>query len=119
MTKHKKSRSEKREARLLQEQLEAQAIATGSPVPPKPVAPPPPPPKPKVKKDARPKAPGKIMQLVTFFREARRELNWVTWATRKETVKSTGVILVLVGISAAYLGMVDGILSRVLGLIMR
>jgi preprotein translocase subunit SecE len=120
MTKHKKSRSEKREARLLQEQMEVQAMATGQPVPPKPAAaPPPPPPKPKPKKDVRPKAPGRIMQLVTFFKEARRELNWVTWATRKETVKSTGVILVLVGISAAYLGIVDGILSRVVRLLMQ
>ncbi|MDR1038470.1 MAG: preprotein translocase subunit SecE, partial [Deltaproteobacteria bacterium] len=71
------------------------------------------------KKDVRPKPPGKIMQLLTFFKEARRELNWVTWPTRKETVKSTGVLLVLVGISAAYLGIVDGILSRLLGLLMR
>ncbi|MDR1042200.1 MAG: preprotein translocase subunit SecE [Deltaproteobacteria bacterium] len=113
MSKHNKSRSEKKEARLLREQL----IAAGQPLPPKPAAPPPP--KAKAKKDVRPKPPGRIMRLITFFREARRELNWVTWPTRKETLKSTGVLLVLVGISAAYLGIVDGLLSRILGLIMR
>jgi preprotein translocase subunit SecE len=121
MTKHTKSRAEKREARLLQEQ--AQASGLPAPAAPAPAPPPPKPaaqaPKPKAKKDTRPKPPGRISRLITFFKEARRELNWVTWPTRKETVKSTGVLLVLVGISAVYLFIVDGIFSRLLGLIMR
>ncbi|MDR2613338.1 MAG: preprotein translocase subunit SecE [Deltaproteobacteria bacterium] len=115
MTKHKKSRSEKREAKLLQEQAGAQGLPAQPPKPAAVAAPP----KAKPKREVRPKPPGPISRLITFFKEARKELNWVTWPTRKETVKSTGVLLVLVGISAAYLGIVDGILSRILGLIMR
>jgi preprotein translocase subunit SecE len=115
MTKHKKSRAEKKEARLLIEQ----AIASGKPLPKPAAAPPPPPVKAKPKREGRPKAPGPISRLFTFFREARRELSWVTWPSRKETLKSTGVLLILVGISAAYLGVVDGILSRLISLILR
>jgi preprotein translocase subunit SecE len=103
MAKHKKSSAEKKEARRLE--------AQGTP-------PPPPKPKPQRAEALRAaKAPGKIARLITFFKDARRELHWVTWPTRKETVKSTGVLLVLVGISALYLGIVDAIFSLLLGLV--
>jgi preprotein translocase subunit SecE len=105
MAKHKKSSAEKKEAR----RLEAQGT-------------PPPPPKVKLKKSdpvASPifKVPGPISRLFSFFKDAKRELNWVTWPSRNETVKSTGVLLVLVGISALYLGIVDAIFSLLLGLV--
>jgi len=41
-----------------------------------------------------------------FFREVRAELKRVTWATRKETIGSTSVVLVLVIIVAVFLGIV-------------
>jgi preprotein translocase subunit SecE len=47
---------------------------------------------------------GKVRQ---FFREVRAELKRVTWPTRKETVGSTSVVLVLVMIMAVFLGLVD------------
>ncbi len=42
-----------------------------------------------------------------FFREVRAELKRVTWATRKETIGATSVVLVLVIIVAVFLGIVD------------
>lgn len=52
-----------------------------------------------------------------FFREVRIELKKVTWPSRKETLASTSVVLVLVFLIAVYLGAVDIILSRALKLI--
>jgi preprotein translocase subunit SecE len=63
------------------------------------------------------KAPNALQRLIIFFKEARRELTRVTWPKRDETINSTGVLLVLVAISAVYLALVDGILTRILKLI--
>lgn len=55
-----------------------------------------------------------------FFREVKTELKKVTWPSRKQTVSSTGVVLVLVILVSIFLGGVDLILSwlvkQVLGL---
>ena len=53
-----------------------------------------------------------------FFREVRIELKKVTWPSRKETLASTSVVLVVVFIVAVYLGLVDMALSRALKLIL-
>jgi preprotein translocase subunit SecE len=63
------------------------------------------------------KPPNAVERLVNFLKDARRELTRVTWPTRKETVRSTAVLLVLVGVSAVYLALVDGLLTRLLKLI--
>jgi preprotein translocase subunit SecE len=47
---------------------------------------------------------GRVTQ---FFREVRAELKRVTWPTRKETIGSTSVVLILVMIMALFLGLVD------------
>jgi len=47
-----------------------------------------------------------------FLAEVVSELRKVTWPSRKETLGATGVVLVLVIILAAYLGLVDYILSH-------
>jgi preprotein translocase subunit SecE len=47
-----------------------------------------------------------------FLVEAVQELKKVTWPNRKETLGTTGVVLVLVFFIAAYLGLVDFILSH-------
>jgi preprotein translocase subunit SecE len=99
MTKHKKSRAERKEQKLLAKTLEAAGL------------------KPKPKKPSEPRKPGRIAQFWTFLKEAKGELKWVTWPTRKETLHSTGVLLILVGVSAAYLGVVDSLLNRILRLI--
>jgi preprotein translocase subunit SecE len=49
-----------------------------------------------------------------FIREVRAELKRVTWPTRKETVGSTSVVLVLVLIVAAFLMIVDLVLQTLM-----
>jgi len=64
------------------------------------------------------KGPGFFERARQFFREVRIELKKVTWPTRKETLASTSVILVLVILVSFFLGVVDIILSRALGLLL-
>ncbi|MEM5787551.1 MAG: preprotein translocase subunit SecE, partial [Syntrophobacteraceae bacterium] len=47
-----------------------------------------------------------------YLREVVYELRKVVWPSRKETLGSTAVVLVIVGLSAAFLGIIDLILSR-------
>jgi len=47
-----------------------------------------------------------------FVVEAWQELRKVTWPNRKETLGTTGVVLILVVILALFLGLVDFSLSR-------
>lgn len=47
---------------------------------------------------------GKVEQ---FFREVRAELKRVAWPSRKETIGSTSVVLIVVMIVAFFLGFVD------------
>jgi preprotein translocase subunit SecE len=51
-------------------------------------------------------------QSKNFLSEAVQELKKVTWPNRKETLGTTGVVLVLVFFIGAYLGLVDFILSH-------
>jgi preprotein translocase subunit SecE len=47
-----------------------------------------------------------------YLREVVYELRKVVWPSRKETMGSTAVVLVIVGLSATFLGIVDFVLSR-------
>jgi len=49
-----------------------------------------------------------------FFREVRVELKKVTWPSRKETIASTSVVLVMVILVSFFLGIVDLGLSRLI-----
>jgi len=51
-------------------------------------------------------------QTKSFLSEAVQELKKVTWPNRKETLGTTGVVLVLVFFIGAYLGLVDFLLSH-------
>jgi preprotein translocase subunit SecE len=51
-------------------------------------------------------------QTKDFLAEAVQELKKVTWPNRKETLGTTGVVLILVFFLGAYLGLVDFILSH-------
>lgn len=53
-----------------------------------------------------------------FVLEAVQELKKTTWPNRKETLGTTGVVLVLVFLVAAYLGLVDFLLSHMVRLFM-
>lgn len=54
------------------------------------------------------------LQTAQFLREVRMELKKVTWPSRRETLASTSVVIVLVIIAAVFLGLVDLGLSRLI-----
>jgi preprotein translocase subunit SecE len=56
---------------------------------------------------------------VQFFRDVQSELRKVTFPSRKETLASTSVVLIVVFIIAIYLGFVDFVLSLVITGILR
>ncbi len=55
---------------------------------------------------------------VQFLTQAKTELKKVTWPTRKQTLASTGVVMVIVAISALYLGVIDLILAKLVKFIL-
>jgi len=58
-------------------------------------------------------------KLRRFLREVRGEMEKVTWPGRQEVQAATLVIIVLVLLLAAFIGVVDFIVNRVLGLFFR
>ena len=52
-----------------------------------------------------------------YLREVVVELKKVIWPSRKETMGSTAVVLVIVGLAAVFLGIVDLVLSRLVKLL--
>ena len=59
-----------------------------------------------------------IEKIKQFFREVRNELKKVSWPSRKETMGSTSVVIVLVLIIALYLGLVDFGLGRIMRMLL-
>ncbi|MBI4831399.1 MAG: preprotein translocase subunit SecE [Candidatus Lindowbacteria bacterium] len=61
-----------------------------------------------------------IQKIVDYVKTVKVEMGKVAWPTRTDLANSTGVVLVLVGITTVFLGIVDYILTtvvtRVLGL---
>ena len=57
--------------------------------------------------DAGPPADNVYTRAVEFLREVKIELKKVTWPTRKQTLGSTAVVIVLVMIISVFLGLVD------------
>jgi len=55
---------------------------------------------------------------VQFVKEAWQELQKVHWPTRKETYQATAVVLVVVTVSAVFIGLVDLVLSFAMQYIM-
>ena len=61
---------------------------------------------------------GTIDTIGQFLREVRIELSKVTWPTRKDTIASTSVVLVIVILIATFLGIVDLGLSRLMRILL-
>jgi preprotein translocase subunit SecE len=59
---------------------------------------------------------GKIKQ---FFKEVKIELKKVTFPSRDEVVGSTKVVVVLVIIIAVFLGLIDMLLSKLIGMLVQ
>jgi len=60
-----------------------------------------------------------ITKSLQFLREVKMELKKVTWPSRKQTIGSTVVVLVLVTIIAFFLGAVDIGLSSLVKLVLQ
>lgn len=56
----------------------------------------------------------KISNAVHFIGEVRQEIGKVTWASRRETLMTTGFVFVFAVIAAMYFAFVDNIIVRIL-----
>jgi preprotein translocase subunit SecE len=56
---------------------------------------------------------------VQFLHDVRSELRKVTFPSRKETLASTAVVIVVVLLIATYLGLIDFVLSMVITRVLR
>ena len=58
-------------------------------------------------------------QFIRFCQEAYQELKLSTWLTRQQMMASTLVVIILTIIVAIYVGFIDWILLRLVGLLFR
>jgi len=53
-----------------------------------------------------------------FLIEAKAELRKVTWPTRRQTIASTSVVILVVFVVSAFLGLVDFGLTKIIKLVL-
>jgi|TARA_B110000914_G_C15473200_1_gene451724 preprotein translocase subunit SecE len=58
-----------------------------------------------------------VTKAIQFLSEVKSEVKKVTWPTKKEAMGGTAVVLVVVFIMALFLGLVDMVLSKIIGVI--
>jgi preprotein translocase subunit SecE len=63
--------------------------------------------------------PAFLVKATRFLREVKIELKKVTWPSRKETLASTAVVILLVVIISSFLGLVDMGLSTLIRFVLR
>ena len=62
--------------------------------------------------------PNFIQRAIDFFREVKVELKKVTWPTRKQTTGTTIVVIIFVFVVAAFLGLFDYGLSKLVQVVL-
>ena len=62
---------------------------------------------------------GLLQKPLQFLREVKIELKKVTWPTRKQTIGSTLVVLIIVMIISFFLGIIDIGLSSLIGVVLK
>lgn len=77
------------------------------------------PPVPQKKPSAVPIKIGHLDKGLQFLREAKAELKKVTWPSKKQTIGSTAVVIVLVMIISLFLGLVDMTLSSLMHIVLQ
>ena len=60
-----------------------------------------------------------LLKIQEFFKEVSVELKKVSWPTRQQTINATVVVIAVSFIVAFFLGIVDIVLARVVGSIMK
>ena len=58
-------------------------------------------------------------RIKNFFKEVKVELKKVVFPSREEVIGSTKVVVVLVLIVAVFLGLIDLVLSKVIGMVVK
>lgn len=58
----------------------------------------------------------KQIGIVRYFRETAGELRKVSWPTRSEATRLTIIVLVVIGITSLFLGLMDFLFSRLFAL---
>ncbi|MBU0759111.1 MAG: preprotein translocase subunit SecE [Candidatus Omnitrophica bacterium] len=62
----------------------------------------------------------KIFSRITkFITEVKVEMQKVSWSDRQELIGSTGVVIVSTALLAIFIGIVDIVLSRFVGILLR
>lgn len=61
---------------------------------------------------------GKINQIMNFIKESRAELSRVTWPTRDAVIGGTVVVILVSLILVIYMGIIDFIVTKILGFLM-
>ena len=56
---------------------------------------------------------------IQFLREVKVEFKKVVWPSRKETIGTTAVVIVLVIMIATFLGLVDMVLAKLIGILIK
>jgi len=59
-----------------------------------------------------------MQKIITFLESVKIELGKVTWPTRKETIATTGVVVMITFLISLYLGACDVILSKLMRVIL-
>jgi len=60
-----------------------------------------------------------VSRINEFAAEVKNEFGKIVWPAKKQTMGSTAVVIVLVMIISIYLGAVDMILGKLIGLVLR
>ena len=58
-----------------------------------------------------------MQNVISFFKESWAELKQVAWLTTPQMIASTWMVIILVIVMAIYVGGVDFILSRIIGVL--
>jgi len=57
--------------------------------------------------------------VIRYFKETRSELKKVIWPSREETAKLTMIVIAVTVVMSISLGLIDYVLARLFGLIVR
>ena len=66
------------------------------------------------KKTSKNRKPGLGSKIKTFFKNNKSEKNKITWYGKKQTVKSTAVVIVVLVVASVAIGLIDLGLSNLL-----
>lgn len=58
-------------------------------------------------------------KIKNFFREVKIELKKVVFPSREEVIGSTKIVVILVLIVAVFLGLIDMLLSKLIGMVIK